>query len=270
MKCYLWLTSLSSNSYFSSHQSTSTFQKVKVTWPKSKKYLKVKVKWYSWFASLFPIKAKNELWNDLSTSMIRQWKWYYQKVKWYSWFGMFHLTHQPLIFRKWSLAFSKSFIGLTTRQGKLLLNKINQVKFTLSKLFDCRKWFKNLTKSHRFTETLHLRVLRTFEYCLCKKSVRLTRGAGKFPDWGKVDQMVRNKSVARPPHISLKTSPRTIQAPNQEKIFQKKGSNQKKWSEINKPLVLLPHISLKTSTSSASLRTTQAPNQENFVAHTCF
>ena len=146
MKCYLWLTSLSSNSYFSSHQSTSTFQKVKVTWPKSKKYLKVKVKWYSWFASLFPIKAKNELWNDLSTSMIRQWKWYYQKVKWYSWFGMFHLTHQPLIFRKWSLAFSKSFIGLTTRQGKLLLNKINQVKFTLSKLFDCRKWFKNLTK----------------------------------------------------------------------------------------------------------------------------
>ena len=144
MKCYLWPTSLSSNSYISSHQSTSTFQKVKVSWPKSKKYLKVKVKWYSWFASLFPIKAKKMICQSL---MIWKWKWYHQKLKWYSWFGMFHLTCKPLIFRKWSLAFSKSFIGLTTRQGKLLLNKINQVKFILSKWFDWRKWSKNLTKN---------------------------------------------------------------------------------------------------------------------------
>ena len=38
-------------------------------------------------------------------------------------------------------------------------------------------------KSHSSKNTLDLHVLRTFEYCLCKKSVRLTRVASKFPDW---------------------------------------------------------------------------------------
>ena len=42
--------------------------------------------------------------------------------------------------------------------------------------------------------------------CARNLVLRLTRGAGKFPDWGEVDQMVRNKSAARPPHISTKTS----------------------------------------------------------------
>ena len=61
--------------------------------------------------------------------------------------------------------------------------------------------------------------------------MRLTRGAGEFPDWGKVDQMVRNKSVARPPHISLKTSPRTIRAPNQEKMVQERYKPRKNGPE---------------------------------------
>ena len=107
--------------------------------------------------------------------MYRKWKWYYQKVKWYSRFGMFHLTHQPLIFRKWSLAFSKSFIGLTTRQGKLLLNKINQVKFTLSKWFDWRKWSKNLTKNpqlYRNSSSSNIWILFVQEICASDKGCR--------------------------------------------------------------------------------------------------
>ena len=124
--------------------------------------------------------------------MYRKWKWYYQKVKWYSWFGMFHLTPQPLIFRKWSLAFSKSFIGLTTRQGKLLLNKINQVKFTLSKWFDWRKWSKNLTKNpqlYRNSSSSNIWILFVQEICASDKGCRqIPWLGGKLIKWSGINQ----------------------------------------------------------------------------------
>ena len=91
-------------------------------------------KWYSWYARFASLHPYSNVSSQTSRKFLKvkvilaESKsdiWW--KVECYSPFqptAMFHLTHQLVISRKWSLAFSKSFIGLTTRQGKLLHTKI--------------------------------------------------------------------------------------------------------------------------------------------------